>query len=93
MTQPTVQEDPRTGDQPSPAGPHDWPNSPIPSRDPNPMPNGPRGPRYSPEDLMGETYFGLWRAGVIPPGPMRDPIAAKVACIELLRAFGVEVSE
>lgn len=50
----------------------------------------PSGPSYSPENLMGEAYFGLWQAGVIPPGPMRDPGAAVRACSDLLRAFGVE---
>jgi hypothetical protein len=50
------------------------------------------GPSYSPDHLVGETYLGLWSAGVIPPGPMQDPEAAHRAAADLLRAFGVQVA-
>jgi hypothetical protein len=64
---------------------------------PNPpqIPQGPRpgpwpgAPRYSPEELMGEVYLGLWTARVIPPGPMVDPERAVRAAADLLLAFGI----
>lgn len=49
----------------------------------------PGAPTYSALDLMGEVYLGLWEAGKIPAGPMRDPAAAQHACADLLRAFGI----
>ncbi|MFG1659012.1 hypothetical protein ACGFIY_21020 [Micromonospora chersina] len=64
---------------------------PMPPQTPgNPFPTPwPGGPTYSALDLMGEVYLGLWSAGKIPAGPMRDPEGAQRACVDLLRAFGV----
>ncbi len=54
-------------------------------------PSGPPpSPSYSPENLPGEAYLGLWSAGKIAAGPMVDPEpeGAVRAAADLLRAFG-----
>lgn len=93
MTKLNVQQDSRTADIVSPARLEERPLTAfLRPRGVGQALSAP-GARYSPQDLMGEVYFELWDAGRIPDGPMRDPAAAHRAAADLLRAFGVEVSE
>lgn len=82
---------PRSGDVPPPDLPPIRPVNPPPGPTSPPMVPG-RDPAYSPEDLIGSAYLGLFLAGVLPSGPMPDPAGARRAAVDLLRAFGVRVA-